>query len=65
MIAETYALQIHQSPLGSSPLTTGELKSALLEAEENLTDLLPNGWKVTIRRWDDPDGAPRKDDEDE
>lgn len=30
------------------------LASGVLEAEENLTDLLPRGYRVQIREWSDP-----------
>ena len=45
------------------PLAQVVLDEMISEVEENLTDLLPPGYRARIRRWDDPSPDERNDDE--
>ena len=35
----------------------GYIEDGIAETEENLTDLLPPGYRARIRRWDDNEGT--------
>lgn len=59
MIAATYVLNLI-GPDGWEPEGGGSLSlggSLLREVEENISDLLPEGWSITIREWDDDEGV--------
>ncbi len=45
------------------PLARVVLDEMLAEVEENLTDLLPAGYRARIRRWDHPDEPTQEDDD--
>ena len=54
-VIDTYTVQIGRES-GADPLWLGDMKIAALmaETEENLTDLLPAGYRARIRRWNEP-----------
>jgi len=55
-VVDLYTIQIVDSNLPGAPLVDPERLAALMaETEENLTDLLPAGYRVRIRRWDHPE----------
>lgn len=59
-VKRTYTLTIHYGA-GSLdwdqhyPLMTRQLPEWLKEVEENLTDLMPEGYYAKIREWDEED----------
>ena len=56
-VVDLYTIQIvidPDAPLLVNPRTFGQWASIIAEAEENLTDLLPAGYRARIRRWDHP-----------
>jgi hypothetical protein len=59
MIYAAYVLTLH-GPDDEDDRQTREIyEPTLRETEENLTDLMPSGWWVEIRRWDEEDGDER------
>lgn len=52
-VLATYTLQVI-GPEGwpGFPAPLGVIDAALRESEENVSDLLPNGYSVLIREWD-------------
>ena len=56
MITDLYTIQIVFSDGPYQELATSAVEQMMRETEENLTDLLPQGYSVRIRRWDNPGG---------
>lgn len=55
MIADLWTIQIIDNNSPGAPLVDPDLLAArMAETEENLTDLLPAGYRARIRRWDHP-----------
>lgn len=56
VVIDLYTVQIVRDdngrPFGVSAYNVSKM---MAEAEENLTDLLPAGYRARIRRWDHPD----------
>lgn len=52
-VVDLYTIQIIDD-LGSV-YYSASTAALLAETEENLTDLLPAGYRARIRRWDNPD----------
>ena len=38
-----------------------KVEAIMAEAEQNITDLLPAGWRARIRRWNQPDNEGNND----
>lgn len=55
-VVDLYTVQIvrDDGPMASPYALDTSLFHAIAEAEENLTDLLPAGYRARIRRWDTP-----------
>ena len=65
-VVNLYTIQIIDNNWVGAPLVDPERLAALMaETEENLTDLLPPGYRARIRRWDhpDPDEATQEEDD--
>lgn len=67
-VVDLYTIQIIDDrgnvlPPPPYPLAQVVLQEMISEAEENLTDLLPAGYRARIRRWDHPDPDEGNDDE--
>jgi hypothetical protein len=56
MIVDTYTLQIVFGDGPYNELDPLALERMIAETEENLTDLLPEGYRAVIQRWDNPGG---------
>lgn len=55
-VADLYTLQLLVPDDGIYyAADTHQVAAAIAETEENLTDLLPAGYRARIRRWDHPD----------
>ena len=56
-VVDLYTIQILHDDLGDAAMPWQVTAALLMDAEENLTDLLPPGYRARIRRWDhaDPD----------
>lgn len=52
---ELYTLQIVSDETALEKLDRASVREAVAEAEENLTLLLPLGYRAVIRPWDHPD----------
>ncbi len=63
-VVDLYTIQILHD---DGPLTHGlweqPTAAIMAETEENLTDLLPPGYRARIRRWNDPDPTQEDDDD--
>lgn len=62
-VVDLYTVQIVLDGIPGGPLYPLNVRLLMAEAEENLTDLLPPGYRARIRRWDHPDPDERNDDE--
>lgn len=63
-VVDLYTIQIIDSNWPGAPLVDPDRLAALMaETEENLTDLLPAGYRARIRRWDHPDPDEGENDE--
>ncbi len=65
-VVDLYTIQIiiePDAPLIISTRTFVQWASIVAETEENLTDLLPPGYRARIRRWDHADPDEGNDDE--
>jgi len=51
---ELFTIQIVLDDGPLSLLDTQRVAALMAETEENLTDLLPPGYRARIRRWDNP-----------
>lgn len=56
MITDLYTIQIVFTDGPYQELATSAVEQMMKETEENLTDLLPPGYRARIRRWDNPGG---------
>lgn len=54
MNVDTFTLEILFGDGPYQELDPLRLEQMMAETEENLTDLLPPGYRVRIRRWDTP-----------
>ena len=55
-VVDLYTIQIIDNNWVGTPLVDPDrLASLMAETEENLTDLLPPGYRARIRRWDHPE----------
>jgi hypothetical protein len=57
-IKATYTLTLHKDTLTLHNNDRGQYRLSeqlLRETEENITDLLPDGWWVEIHTWDEPE----------
>ncbi len=54
-VVDLWTIQIVRDDPARPFPTNDQTAFALAEAEENLTDLLPAGYRARIRRWDNPD----------
>ena len=52
---DTYTIEILRAKGYVGDVFNPTVAAAVAEAEENLTDLLPAGYRARIRRWDHPD----------
>ncbi len=64
-VVDLYTIQIVRTYNdGSHPdLAAAKASDAMAEMEENLTDLLPAGYRARIRRWDHADEPTQEDDD--
>ncbi len=63
-VVDLYTIQIvRDGPPKAHRPNGGMLAPIMAETEENLTDLLPAGYRARIRRWDHPDPDEGNDDE--
>lgn len=53
-VVDLYTLQIVRDPDPPSVYCAATTRELVEETEENLTDLLPAGYRARIRRWDHP-----------
>ncbi len=60
-VVDLYTVQIINDVYPGSYVDERKVPALMAEAEENLTDLLPDGYRARIRRWDHPEE--RNDDE--
>ena len=55
-VVDLYSIQIiGDSDAGELLIVPSRLFEWIKETEENLTDLLPPGYRARIQRWDNPD----------
>ena len=65
-VVDLYTIQIIDNNWVGAPLVDPERLAALMaETEENLTDLLPAGYRARIRRWDDNSDEATQEEDDE
>lgn len=63
VVVSLYTIQILGSNKPGAPLIDpGHTAALMAEIEENLTDLLPAGYRARIRRWDDNTDEPTQED---
>ena len=61
-VVDLWTIQIVlEAPIAIGP--EAYLDTLMAETEENLTDLLPAGYRARIRRWDHPDPDEGENDE--
>lgn len=60
-VVDLYTIQIIRDD--DTIAFSGPMASLIAETEENLTDLLPFGYRARIRRWDHPDPDEGENDE--
>ncbi len=54
-VVDLYTIQIVRERPSQFDLDAELMAELIAETEENVTDLLPPGFKARIRRWDHPD----------
>lgn len=63
-VVDLYTIQILCDDIYNDNIPdSGQRRKLMAEMEENLTDLLPPGYRARIRRWDHPDPDEGNDDE--
>lgn len=53
-VVDLYTIQIIRDDGFRVPIARYKIPALMAETEENLTDLLPDGYRARIRRWDTP-----------
>jgi hypothetical protein len=64
-IVDLYTVQIIRDEDIYMERDPAVIDALMPEMEENLTDLLPPGYRARIRRWDDNSDEPTQEDNDE
>jgi hypothetical protein len=68
-VVETYTVQVVRDydkySIPMTEWTSPSIARLMAETEENLTDLLPAGYRARIRRWDDFTDEPTQEEDDE
>lgn len=54
MIEDVWSIQLVDETDTDVILDADYVRRLMAEAEENMTDLLPEGYRAEIRRWNDP-----------
>ncbi len=61
-VVDLYTIQIIHDGSGVEWILPGRtVEGFIAESEENLTDLLPAGYRARIRRWNQPDNEGNDD----